>query len=291
MITKAAHWIAKYAASSYIAGSEVEDAIRVCRQIAERGFRSTICPWDGPQDSPENVASTYKAALNSIKTENLDCYLSIKAPSIKYNFKVMTELVKIAHGHGVRIHFDSLAPDTASPSLAFLERALEIYPHVSYTLPSKWTRSIADAEILVDLGVPVRIVKGQWPDPMEPNIDPRSHFLDLVDSLAGRAKHVAIATHDASLAKESLSRLRKSGTVCELEQLYGLPLRVDSVARPLGIPARVYVPYGHAYLSYALSEMRKRPIILAWLFKDFLAGVNKKIHQSKQANSNYNPIA
>ena len=271
------HRVAKYAAASYIAGPEVKDAIRVCRQVAEHGLRSTICPWDGPDDPPEKVVSTYKAALHSIGDENLDCYLSIKAPSMKYNFENMEELVEIARGHGVRIHFDSLAPDTASLSMALLEKTLQIYSNISYTLPSRWQRSVADAEKLIDLNIPVRLVKGQWPDPAEPNIDPRANFLNLVDVLAGRASYVAIATHDTWLAKESLIRLKASETVCELEQLYGLPMRIHSVAKPLDVPARVYIPYGYAYLSYSLSAMRKRPIILAWLLKDFLAGIKKTI--------------
>ena len=279
LIIKPLQWVAKYAAASYIAGSEAEDAIRVCRQIAERGLSSAIGPWDGPHDSPEYVVSTYKSALKSIKAENLDCYLSIKVPSMKYDFESMRELVEIARGKGIRVHFDSLAPNTASPSLSLLEKTSEIYRKVSYTLPSRWRRSITDAEKIIDFGIPVRIIKGQWSDPGEPNIDPRSNFLYLVDILAGRAAQVAIATHDIALAKESLTRLKVLGTACELEQLYGLPMRIDSVAKPLGVPVRIYVPYGYAYLSYALSAMRKRPIILVWLLKDFLAGIRKTIRE------------
>lgn len=275
------NWMAKYAAASYIAGPTAHDAISVCHQIAGRGWGSTICPWDGPNDPPEDVLSTYKTALHSISGEGLDCYLSIKAPSVKYDLK---DLMEIARERGVRIHFDSLGPETASQSLLLLESGLKTYRNFSYTLPSGWRRSLADAEKIIDLGVPVRIVKGQWPDPDTPTVDPKSAFLDLVDVLAGRAAHVAIATHDASLAKESLTRLKASGTFCELEQLYGLPSRADSVAKPLGIPVRVYVPYGAAYLSYSLWEIRKRPIILAWLLKDLLTSHYKatRIHHLKR---------
>ncbi len=274
-------WLAGHAAASYIAGGEVKDAVRVCRRIAGHGWSSTICPWDGLHDPPEYVLATYKTALNSIVNENIDSYLSIKVPSIGYNFALLTELVDIARENGVRLHFDSLAPETASPSLALLEKALKTYSNLSYTLPSRWNRSMADAEKIIDLGIPVRLVKGQWPDPAAPDIDPGFNFLNLIDLFAGRASQVAVATHDSSLAKESLIRLQRSGTVCELEQLYGLPMRHNIVAKPLGIPVRVYIPYGHAYLSYALSEMRNRPIILAWLLKDFLAGLGKRALKDK----------
>jgi proline dehydrogenase len=269
-------WVAKHAAKSYIAGADAEDAIRVCRKIAESGLRSCICPWDGPHDAPEHVATSYMEAINSIKQESLECYLSVKVPSLAYDLNLLTELALTAREYGIRIHFDSLAPDTATPSIALLEKVLTIYQNVSYTLPSRWRRSIIDAEKIIELGVPVRLIKGQWADPDETGIDAESNYLKLIDVLSGRAALVEVATHDEALARESLTRLKASGTVCELEQLYGLPLRVESVAKPLAVPVRVYVPYGHAYLSYALSSMRKRPIIMAWLLKDFLSGV--KIH-------------
>ena len=267
------HWVAKHAASSYIAGPEIKDGLRVCRQAAERGWSSTICPWDGPRDLPEHVAANYQAALNSITSEDIDSYLSVKVPSIGYDFGILKELMNIARRKAVRIHFDSLAPDTASRSIALLEKAIAIYPNIGYTLPSCWLRSAKDAEKIVEWRIPVRLVKGQWPDPAEPNIDPGSNYLKIIDILAGRALHVAVATHDISLAKEALTRLKAAGTSCELEQLYGLPMRGDSVAKPLGVPVRVYVPYGHAYLAYSLSTVRRRPIILIWLIRDFLKGI------------------
>jgi proline dehydrogenase len=273
---KILHWIVKNAARSYIAGTEAEDAIRVCRRIAEHGLRSTICPWDGPQDSSEKVASTYKAALNSITDKGLDCYLSIKVPSIKYDIAIMAELVEIAREKSIRIHFDSLDIDTAARSLTLLERTFNMYHNVSYTLPSRWRRSIDDAERIIALGIPVRVVKGQWRDANGPDIDPDINYIRLIDVLQGRASCVAVATHDVRLAKESLYRLKDAGTNCELEQLYGLPMRIESVAEPLNVPVRIYVPYGQAYLSYALSAIRKRPILLAWLLRDFIRGVQKR---------------
>jgi len=278
-IIGALNWLAKYAAAAYIAGPGVTDAVRVCRQVAEHGRSTAICPWDGPHDPQEDVVSSYKVALGAIIQEKIDSYLSIKVPSLGYSLTYLTELAEIARDHGIRLHFDSLAPETASRSLTLLEQASGIYRNVGYTLPSRWQRSIADAEKIIELAVPVRVVKGQWPDPAEPDIDAGSNFLNLVDVLAGRASQVAIATHDAKLAREALTRLKEAGTVCQLEQLYGLPMR-DGLAKSLGIPVRVYIPYGHAYLSYSLSAIRRRPIIAAWLLKDFLTGIKKRYTDS-----------
>jgi len=276
MKAKISRWVVKHAATSYIAGPKLEDAISICRQLATQGIKSTICPWDGPNDTPKHVITTYKKALRTINDENLDCYLSIKAPSLEYNFEMIQELVSIARKHNTRIHFDALAPDTSSATMELVKKTFPSYNNIGFTLPSKWKRSSNDAKMLIELGIPVRIVKGQWDDPETPCSDPKTAFLDLIDLFAGHENKIAVATHDAFLAEESLARLKASGTACELEQLYGLPKRIDNVARPLGISSRIYIPYGHAYLSYALSEVKKRPIILIWLVRDFLAGIGMK---------------
>lgn len=263
---------AQHVARAYIAGSEVTDAIHLCREVNQHGWYSTICPWDGPNESPERVLSSYREALEAITRESLDCSLSIKVSALQYDFGRLKELLTLASAHNIRLHFDALGPETASSSLALLERALTVHPNVGYTLPARWRRSLSDANRLIDLGVAIRVVKGQWPDPDEPHLNPAACFLDVIDVLSGRAAHVAVATHDVALARSTLIKLQESGTPCELEQLWGLPLCIDRVAIPLNVKARLYIPYGYAYLPYAISEARKHPIIFTRLFKDLLIG-------------------
>jgi proline dehydrogenase len=94
-----------------------------------------------------------------------------------------------------------------------------------------------------------------------------------VDRLAGRARFVAVATHDASLAQMALDRLISAGTPCEAELLYGLPSRhVVRVARANRVVARLYVPYGHAWLPYRLSHARHNPGLLWWVTRDLVRG-------------------
>jgi proline dehydrogenase len=80
-----------------------------------------------------------------------------------------------------------------------------------------------------------------------------------------------VATHDPPLAREALRRLHAAGTSCELELLFGLPMNaVMEVAKEQGVSVRLYVPYGEAYMPYALSQARKNPKILGWFIRDIL---------------------
>ena len=265
--------IAERAARAYVAGPELADALRVCRALAGRGDAATICWWDGDGEPPRRVADAYLAALRGLAAGSLNCYLSIKAPSLGFSHELLGELVETARPSGVGLHFDSLAPEGADRTWALIREAAGRGASAGCTLPARWRRSLSDADHAVALGIRVRVVKGQWADPEAPDRDVRSNFLAVVESLAGRAGRVGIATHDPELARAALARLCAAGTPCELELLYGLPARTPvAIARAGGVPVRFYVPYGHAWLPYGLSQARQHPRVLWWAMRDLLAG-------------------
>ena len=49
-----------------------------------------------------------------------------------------------------------------------------------------------------------------------------------------------------------------------------------AVAGETGIPIRVYVPFGAAWMPYALSQLRQRPGRLWWMAKDALAALTPR---------------
>jgi len=271
--------IAERAARAYVAGPELADALRVCRALAGRGDAATICWWDGDGEPPRRVADAYLAALRGLAAGSLNCYLSIKAPSLAFSRELLAEVVGATRLADVGLHFDSLAPETADPTWALIREAVTRGAPVGCTLPARWCRSLSDADQAVALGVRVRVVKGQWPDPAGSDPDVQRNFLAIVESLAGRASRVGVATHDPQLARAALAHLCATGTACELELLYGLPARTPlEIARAAGVPVRFYVPYGHAWLPYGLSQVRRHPRVLWWTMRDWLSGWRQTAH-------------
>jgi len=265
--------LARLASRSYLAGAELEDAVRVCRRFSERSFATSICYWNGASDEPREVADHYLAALDALTREDLNGYLSIKAPALGFDRALIAEIVERAEQTDIRVHFDALAPDTVEPTFELIEASLRTARRIGCTLPGRWRRSLADADQAVALGLDVRVVKGEWVDPHHPDVDLRAGFLEVIDRLAGRARHVGVATHDAELAREAVRRLQAAGTPCEIEQLFGLPLKASiQVAHEMNAPVRLYVPYGNAWVPYCLSQIRKRPRILWWIAQDALFG-------------------
>lgn len=268
---KVLYWMARRAAAGYVAGPLLSDALTVCDKLTARGWKSTICPWDAVGTLPAAVAVSYRAAIDALGEGNYDCYLSIKAPSLNYDATLLRDLAAAGAACRIRIHFDALSAETVEPTLALLEDLRRDYANLGFTLPSRWKRSMSDAARLAPLGIPVRIVKGQFAADRAAEMDPSSGFITLADALAGNAGVVGVASHDRPLAAQALSRLSASGTSCELEQLYGLPLRGAAEAAKSNIPVRVYVPYDYGYLPYALEHLRAHPRTLWWLVRDAFA--------------------
>ncbi|HHM01985.1 MAG TPA: hypothetical protein ENJ15_03165 [Caldithrix abyssi] len=279
-VTKAAgikDKIFKRISMGYIVGTRVEEAIEACRKIEPLGFSATICPWNNKGDDFRIVADAYIEAAEQIIHHKLNCYLSIKTPAIGYDESLMNEIVSVARKGKLRIHFDAQSPDTADRNLSLFEKTLSDYKNLSYTLPARWNRSLRDAEKVIEMGIPVRIVKGEWADPADPLKDPEEGFTDVLSALSGRARHIAVATHNVPLLKRCMGIVREKENSWELEQLYGLPMQTVRMARGEGIPVRFYIPYGRACLPYGLSMIKKKPEMLWWVIRDLIRADSFKI--------------
>ncbi len=266
----------KLASRNYIAGDTLEDALRVRQRLCRQGLFSSIGFWDTASFSAQQVADQYLAGLDALVGDEQGTYLSIKLPALRFSSELLANVAQKAVATKRRIHCDSHGPEVADRSRALVEEALAAAPGVdiSYTLPGRWRRSLDDAKWATERGLYVRVVKGEWPDPADPDRDLRGGFLEVIDQLAGRSQRVGVATHDPPLAAEAIRRLRTAGTPCDLELLYGLPTQASiRQARQLGVDVRVYVPYGEAYMPYALSQVKRKPRILVWLLKDMVASL------------------
>jgi len=259
----------KRAGRAYFAGPRVTDAVAVSQGFWDAGMGVVVCFWNGEDASPRIVANRSLAVLQAFEQTDGDHYLAIKAPALGFSRPLVGEIMARAARSSVRVHFDAQRAEAVERTRALAESVLGAGSPVGFTLPGRFARSVRDALWATRRGLPVRVVKGQVPDPAAPAIDPRAGFLAVVDALAGRARHVGVASHDAPLVREALSRLVTAGTPCELELLLGLPFGPAlREARLFGVPVRVYVPFGEARLPYHLTEARQNPRVFAWLARD-----------------------
>jgi proline dehydrogenase len=261
-------------AVAYRAGPGLDDALTVCRRLATCGMASAIGYSAPPGERAGEVAGVHVRAFEALADSDLDTYVSVKLSALDFDARLFAELVSAAAQSGRRLHLDAIAPSTVDVTWRLLEGASSTQ-WLGTTLPARWRRSAADVARAVELGLRVRVVKGQWADDGG-TVDAADGLLDLVDRLAGNACGVAVATHAPDLLAESLRRLQATGTTCEAELFYGLPFRAPvRVARYVGVPLRVYVAYGDVGAPYGVSDVIGNPAAAWWLAQDLLFGEDK----------------
>lgn len=265
---------ARYALPGWIgrrvSGPDPAATARTCCRLKRQGLASAVGYFQAPDARPEEIVQANAAIADLLAALPGDAYLSVKAPPLGFDAGRLRAIAAAAAG--LPLMFDAHAPKDADRTLALLLSLLPDFPGTGFALPARWRRSMADALAFRDTSARIRIVKGEWADPAWGDPDIEANYIRLIAALAGRAAPVAVATHDPGLAERALDLLLAAGTPCELEQLRGLPKRrTMAIARRLGVPVRVYVPFGPGWWPYAVDRALARPYLPWWMMKDWLA--------------------
>ncbi len=259
----------KAATARYVAGPELEDGLREEAAYAAAGYRTVVGFWNGATDAPGRVQAEATASAEALPPGS---EVAIKIVGIGGDGPHLDELLALCAERDLTLHLDALGPDSASLAQETAKRLQAIAPgRVGCTLPGRWPRSVEDAEALAGSGLRVRVVKGEVEDPAadEPELGPG--FLAVVAALAGGSCEVEVATQDAPVARAALEQLLGTETACELQVLHGMKTAAAvKVARSLGVPVRVYVPYGNSRLPYTREDIEAKPTLAATLTRDAL---------------------
>ncbi len=262
----------RFATRSYVPGPEVGDAMALARHARdEHSLAATFCYWNDGKEEPRVVADRYLCALDAIHAAGMDAILAVKIPALWDRADLAALVVERARDYAIPVVFDSHAPAQTDTTLEVVERVGG--QGVGLAIPGRWRRSAGDVERAIALGARVRVVRGQWPDPDEPNTDQRAGYLDIVDRLAGRASFVGVASHNVTITREALRRLKATDTPCEHELVFPLPISPTlTVAAAQQVSSRLYVPFGAAWLPYSVSRAFQDPRIFLWLARDLALG-------------------
>lgn len=247
-------------------------AARRCLKLNKAGLAATLGYFQAGDARPEDIVAANLAAASLMAGRPGGSCLSVKAPPLAFDPACIRAIADSAAAAGICLIFDAHAPKDADRTLAAVSDLLGEFPGTGFALPARWLRSRRDAAEFRGSSARIRLVKGEWADPDWRGQDVEASYLALAARLAGRAAPVGVATHDPALAERALTLLLQAGTPCELEQLRGLPARrTMAVARRLGVPVRIYVPFGPGWWPYALDKALARPYLLSWMIRDRLA--------------------
>jgi proline dehydrogenase len=249
-------------ARRYVAGTRPEDALLCADRLATAGLASSIDFFGENVCDPieaDRVTDHYVALAQTLERAPQNTFLSIDLSHIGLDqpgqvVQQRLERIAAALPAGRRIQVGAEQERRAERILAAISAVAGRGGAVSATIQANLKRSRADAQALVQGGVPIRLVKGAYvedPRVARPWGEPTDlALLELAHELHASGAEVAIATHDAFLREALLRALPGLG----VEMLLGVRSADASVLAGRGVPVRIYVPYGDGWFRYAMRR-------------------------------------
>jgi proline dehydrogenase len=268
-------------ASPYIAGSTLEDAVRVVRRLNDEGKLATIDVLGEEVTTAEEageIARAYHRVLARVEGERLDANISVKLTGLGLGldyalcWENLRSLVEDARARSNFVRIDMEDASTTDDTLR-LHRELRDagYDNLGVVLQARLRRTIGDVHGLQN----VRLCKGIYLEPPEIAYEDadeiRQSFRETLGALLDDGTYVGIATHDEALIEDALEQVRARGLspeAYELQMLLGVrPARGDALVRD-GHRLRVYVPFGTHWYEYSVRRLQENPRIAGHVAAD-----------------------
>lgn len=272
----------------YIAGSSIDDAFRVVRDLGRSGAMTTLDilgEFIVSREEADANTRQYVDLVRRIAEERLpEANVSVKLTALGLLLdrglclENMRRLLGAADAaeRFVRIDMEDSACTTATLEIYRVLRR-EFPRRVGVVLQSRLRRTVDDVDELIREPANFRLCKGIYIEPRaiaftDPELIRRNFVLALRHMLQAGA-YVGIATHDEVLVWESLRLLRTFGVPpdrYEFQMLLGVDEELRRIILAAGHRLRVYVPYGEKWYPYSVRRLRENPQIAGYAFKALL---------------------
>ncbi|MFA7331268.1 MAG: proline dehydrogenase family protein [Candidatus Delongbacteria bacterium] len=271
----------------YISGEQLDDAVRVGRELMAEGCCLTLDVLGEHVQRPEEThayAKLYLQVVERIARDGLDANVSVKPTQMglaldpalcRANYRAILEQVD-RQGSFLRIDMEDTPFTDATLDLHDELRA-QFPGRVGVVIQAYLRRTLPDIEQrLIPAGTHLRLCKGIYKEPVELAYhgyqEIRDNYLRCLEALLEAGNYVGIATHDRFLVEGALKiikRLKLTPDRYEFQMLLGvLPgLRREIVGQ--GHKLRVYVPFGEAWFAYSTRRLKENPDLVMHFVKDF----------------------
>ncbi|GAP68776.1 L-proline dehydrogenase [Bacteroidales bacterium 6E] len=277
----------------YIAGENLEDGLRVARELNEKGILVTV-----------DLLGEFIKRIEEAK-ENRDRYLDIierfTGEGIQGNFSVkptmfgllidkktcysyLRDVVKKASEKNSFIRVDMEDSQCVDMELDLYIRLKEEFPKaVGLVVQAYLRRTPNDLENLLKYHTPesplnFRLCKGIYVEPKEISWkgydEVRNQYLLLLEFMLKNKIYAGIATHDKFLidgAYRLIRDLKPAPDMYEFQMLHGVTPELRASIVEKGYKMRVYVPFGKQWFGYSTRRLKENPrmasLIIKALFK------------------------
>lgn len=286
------------AASRFVAGENLDDAIQVVKSLNQKGINATLDHLGEHTTSPEKAkraAQDILDILDCIHLAGVQSNVSIKLTQIGISVNEalceanLQYILQRAKETGSFVRLDMEDSPWVEKTLALFRKMRDEdgYENVGVVIQSYLYRSEDDIRKLGQEGARVRLCKGAYKEPAEiaypkkADVDASFDRLArvLMDSSLALGSPTlsengiipplpALATHDEKrimAAKVYAQSIGLSNKALEFQMLHGIRRDQQESLAAEGYPVRVYVPYGTEWYPYFTRRLAERPANL-WFF-------------------------
>ena len=278
----------KRLSSRFVAGMEIEDALRVSEALNKQGMSVSLDSLGESVTSEaeaEAAAAIYHKLLDEIAARRLDANISMKLTQMGLNLSpalaesIAENVAQHAQAAGsfVRIDMeDSVLTGQTLEMVRRIHRKPGMRGVIGIVIQAYLYRSEADIEQLVADGIRMRLCKGAYQEPAEVafplKADVDKNYVRLSHLLLASPVYHGLATHDEAMIAAIKSYTGERGidpARFEFQMLYGVRRDLQRQLVQEGYNVRVYVPFGNDWYPYFMRRLAERPANVLFLVKNF----------------------
>jgi proline dehydrogenase len=277
--------------SRFVAGTQVEDAIRVAGELNRKGITVSV---DNLGENVTNVeearasAQLYHQLLDQIANNKLQANVSLKLThmGLDVDEQLARDLVaglvqkaaNMSPPNFVRVDMEG-SPYTQR-TLDFVHELHRMPGHagrVGTVIQSYMLRAEADIEKLLADRIRIRLCKGAYKEPPEiafqRKADVDANYLKLTKILLKSGIYHGLATHDENIIRETKAfavRENVPRDAFEFQMLHGIRRDLQQSLVRDGWRVRVYIPFGTEWYPYFMRRLAERPANVFFIGKNML---------------------
>ncbi len=272
--------IGRRLSSRFVAGTQVEDALRVTQTVNQKGLSVSVDNLGENVTNAEEArasAQLYHQMLDEISKGQLNANVSLKLTHMgldvdeKLARDLVTGLVAKAAAMNPRnfVRVDMEGSPYTQRTLDFVHQLHRMPGHagaVGAVIQSYMRRAEKDIEDLLAERIRVRLCKGAYKEPEEIAFQKKSevdaNYVRLMKVLMKSGVYHGLATHDEAIinqAKAFAAQENIPRDAFEFQMLYGIRRDLQRRLVREGWRMRVYIPFGTEWYPYFMRRLAERP--------------------------------
>jgi proline dehydrogenase len=273
--------------SRFVAGMEIEDALRVAEAVNRQGMRVTLDSLGESVTSEVEAhasAEIYHRLLDAIAARKLNANVSVKLTQMGLELspdlaeKIAEELARHARSAGSFLRVDMEGSQFTQITLDIVRRLhakADLRGSIGVVIQAYLYRSQSDIEQLLADGIRVRLCKGAYKEPAEiaypRKADVDANFVRLSCLLLDSPLYHGLATHDEAMvaaAKSFAAQHKIDAGRYEFQMLFGVRRDLQRKLVREGYNVRVYIPFGREWYPYFMRRLAERPANVLFILKN-----------------------